>query len=108
MLAWRCSDVAETMDNAARKIDRTSRPDLGPAIVREITDASLDNEKQFIFVRVKVRRRSTAGRRAAEHHCECPAGLLSSEEDRNNVAKEMKILTRPRLDDDRFRFCHFV
>jgi hypothetical protein len=96
------------MDNAARKIDRASRPDLGPAIIREITDASLDHEKQFIFVHVHVRWRPASGRRAAEHHCERPAGLLSSEEDRNNVAKEMKILSRPRLDDDRFRFCHFV
>jgi hypothetical protein len=103
MPAWRCSDVAETMDNAARKIDRASRLDFGPAIVGEKADASLDQEKQFIFVRVDVRWRPTARRRATVHQGKHPAGLLSSEQDRDNVAEQVKIFGCAGLNDDRFR-----
>src|SRR6266705_6574167 len=98
MLAWRCSDVAKTVDDTARKIDRAARSDLGPAIMREITDASLDHEKQFVFVRVHMRWRTSAWRSRAQHHGEFSGALFSSHQHGDHIAKKMKIFTRPRLD----------
>ena len=88
------------MGHPPRQVSEASRRDVRTRVTADKCERTVEDEEGFVFVCVRMERRTTAGSLRRLEHGESPLGLLPGQQDPRLCSAEIQLLSFARQNED--------